>query len=131
MNPWVEQVLSVLPGQKIHCSGVIPKDLEVFKDHFPDFPVLPGVLALDILRESVDLCIASDRPNKNGAQRLLSVKAVKFQHFLRPGEAWDSQAEYSSGASSGSWNVKLTVQGRTAVSAHMLFSSMHNLVTEE
>lgn len=130
MSAWVEKILELAPGQKIHCRGVIQENLEVFLDHFPDFPVLPGVLALDILRESVELCIANGQPKENGAQRLLSVQAVKFQHFLRPGEAWESHASYSPGQTTGSWNVKLMVRNRTAVSARMLFSSMLELVTE-
>jgi len=130
MNPWVQQIIELLPGQKIHCRGVISENLEVFQDHFPDFPVLPGVLALEILRESVDLCISKGQSIEGGAQRLLSVHAVKFQHFLRPGEAWESHASFTPGEPSGSWNVKLMVQSRIAVSARMVFSSMIEIVTE-
>jgi len=126
MSLWVEKILELIPGQKIHCQGVIAENLEVFQDHFPDFPVLPGVLALEILRESVDLCISRGQPEENGAQRLLSVQAVKFQHFLRPGESWESHASYSPGQSMGSWSVKLMVRNQTAVSARMVFSSSMN-----
>ncbi len=130
MKPWIQHIVDLIPGEKIHCGGMIPENLEVFQDHFPDFPVLPGVLALDILRESVDRCVAEGKPEINVAQRLVSVQAVKFQHFLRPGEFWESLAVYSRGASAGIWNVKLMVRNQTAVSARMLFSSMLESVTE-
>lgn len=131
MKAWVAEIVEQVPGKKIQCRGRVPEDLEVFQDHFPDFPVLPGVLALDILRESVDLCVRIGRPeNEASSQSLISARSVKFQHFLRPGEAWESYAEYLPGEPTGSWNVKLMVQNRTAVSARMLFSSINKLVTE-
>lgn len=122
MSYWKSEIIENDPGQRIRCRGVIDSTLEVFQDHFPEFPVLPGVLALDILKEAVDLCQASVSASKNTGSILASVKAVKFQHFLRPGESWESQATLAASGSQSVWKVQLSVRNQPAVSARMCFN---------
>jgi len=126
---WKSEVIEMTPGQSIRCVGVIAEDLEVFKDHFPDFPVLPGVLALDILRECVSLCESADRGDSKNLLPLSLLEAVKFQHFLRPGERWEGRADKVSPGSKSFWKVQLSVQDRIAVSARMCFN--HDVLVRE
>jgi 3-hydroxyacyl-[acyl-carrier-protein] dehydratase len=56
---------------------------EYLADHFPTFPVLPGVLMVETMVQAARRLLA-DR----GDPRLVlgEVKAVKFASFVRPGE---------------------------------------------
>lgn len=107
----VVEVIDCLPGESRSARGHIDKDMEVFRDHFPEFPVLPGVLALQILKEEVEAC-------EKVRMRIVKIQAVKFQHFLKPGEAWESRIDKEK-SQPGLWKVRLQAGGRTAVSARL------------
>ncbi|MEE8218493.1 MAG: hydroxymyristoyl-ACP dehydratase, partial [Vicinamibacteria bacterium] len=57
---------------------------EYLADHFPTFPVLPGVMMVETMVQAARLMLA-DR----GDPRLVlgEVRMVKFGSFVRPGEA--------------------------------------------
>ncbi len=99
-------------GARVCARGRIPEDLELFLDHFPDFPVLPGVLTLEILKRTIV-------PPPRGV-RVAGLKAVRFQSFLKPGDEWHSQSERVSAAYGQEiWKVRLDCGSVTAVSARV------------
>jgi 3-hydroxyacyl-[acyl-carrier-protein] dehydratase len=57
---------------------------EYLADHFPTFPVLPGVLMVEAMVQAARTLLA-----ERGDRRLVlgEVKAMRFGSFVRPGEA--------------------------------------------
>jgi len=80
-----EVSVQVVEDNKIEAQGRVPQDLELFKDHFPAFPVLPGVLTVDILKKIIEFSIDSSQ------WQFESVCRVKFSSYLRPGDVWRSE----------------------------------------
>lgn len=56
---------------------------EYLADHFPTFPVLPGVLMVEALVQAGRALI---EPASDGPFVLGRVRAMKFGHFVRPGD---------------------------------------------
>ena len=101
----------------VRSQGTVPRDLECFQDHFPDFPVLPGVLALDLLRQLAEQHW-KDRP----ARKLAGFKRVRFQHFLRPGDPWEGQTDLiSETRDEAVFSARLKSGDKVAVTATLLF----------
>lgn len=48
---WVSRVLECEPGVSVKAELDVSPDLPLFEGHFPDYPVLPGVIIID--RKSV------------------------------------------------------------------------------
>ena len=77
----LEKVLWIKKEKGIAASGVVPTEAEFFKDHFPGFPVLPGVLALEMLKQSAEAYLKKYAGEKSFFQ-LKTLKAVKFSQYL-------------------------------------------------
>lgn len=59
---------------------------EYLQDHFPTFPVLPGVLMIESMVQAARRLLAERDPAL--ARHVLgSVRALKYGSFVRPGEA--------------------------------------------
>jgi 3-hydroxyacyl-[acyl-carrier-protein] dehydratase len=58
----------------------VPATLPILDSHFPRFPVLPGVLLLESMVSLAELIAGGD------GWRLRSAHAVRFRHFVRPGD---------------------------------------------
>ena len=60
---------------------VLPED-EYLKDHFPTFPIMPGVLMLETMVQA-----ASELLSRDGERLVLgSVKSVKYGAMVRPND---------------------------------------------
>lgn len=55
---------------------------EYLQDHFPSFPVLPGVMMLEALVQAAQRLLAPRHP---GPLALGRVRALKFGRFVKPG----------------------------------------------
>jgi len=49
---FVDKIVELETGKNIHCQYTWPEDLEIFQDHFPEFPVVPGVLLTEMIGQS-------------------------------------------------------------------------------
>ena len=99
-------------GKGLTVRGQVVPSEEFFQDHFPGFPVLPGVLMIEILRQSA----AQYYPQAD--LRLAEIKNVRFANFLKPGQAWESRLEFLSGDENLSeWKGQLLSDGKPVCSA--------------
>ena len=118
-----EKILWVRQGEGAAASGNVPSEAPVFQDHFPEFPVLPGVLSLEILKKTAEVYLREFRPGKKYSVR--EVRNVKFSSYLKPGDAWESQAKVISETQDQTeWDMRLLHQNRAAVSARMILKIM-------
>ena len=122
----IQKVLWLKPGEGIATSGVIPKDEEFFQDHFPGFPVLPGVLALEMLRQSVEWYYEQVMPEVQRSFRIKKMRQVKFQDYLKPGDSWESRLELQSELQNvTTWKAVLRHHERIAVQATIVLEEIH------
>ena len=122
----VEKVLWKKAGKGIVTQGRIPTEAEYFKDHFPGFPVLPGVLALEMLKKTAELYLKQDElVEKETRYYLKTIRSVKFSNYLKPGDEWESHLELLANEEDQTrWNAKLMHQGKIAVSARLTLSKV-------
>ena len=114
----MEKTVSLQPGKAASVSGRVPNGAAFFQDHFPDFPVLPGVLAVEILKRTAELCLEK----KDLA--LARVSQVKFSSYLKPGDSWESRVELADQQDGQSeWKGKLFQGERLAVSAKFVLNA--------
>ena len=81
---------------------------EYLQDHFPSFPVLPGVLMIESLVQAARRLIVSRDPSL-GRHVLGSVRALKYGGFVRPGDTL--RIEVSLGKEEGDGGFAFKGQG--------------------
>lgn len=68
---------SVNEGSEIECLWNIPEDLPYFEGHFPEMPVLPGVVIIDFSAQLI--CLGNSNLNE-----IESIRRVKFMAPICP-----------------------------------------------
>jgi 3-hydroxyacyl-[acyl-carrier-protein] dehydratase len=77
----IDDVLELEPGVRIVARSSISASNEVFRDHFPGFPVLPGALLLDLFDQA-----GAKLLGPQGAPSLRRVERLTFSRAALPGD---------------------------------------------
>jgi len=118
----VNRIIALQPGVSIEAEMSLPPEEELFQDHFPGFPVVPGVLLTEMMAQAAGKCLNAQRLPR-GLAMLGEVRSAKFRAWVRPGElirlhaAIDAPREAFAVA-----RCHAEVGGRKVCSAEMLFS---------
>ncbi len=87
----IDKVVSLDSGKEIKAIKSVSLAEEYLADHFPTFPVLPGVLLLEGLIESASWLVREAENFAHSILLLEHAKNVKYKSFLAPG----GQIEYT------------------------------------
>ncbi len=87
----IDKVVSLEKGKEIKAVKSVSLAEEYLADHFPTFPVLPGVLLLEGLIESASWLVRETENFAHSMILLREVRNVKYKSFLAPG----SKIEYT------------------------------------
>ena len=87
----IDKVVSLDAGKSIKAVKNVSLSEEYLADHFPTFPVLPGVLLLEGLIESASWLVRETENFAHSMILLEQARNVKYKSFLAPG----SQIEYA------------------------------------
>ncbi|MES2662195.1 MAG: FabA/FabZ family ACP-dehydratase [Pseudomonadota bacterium] len=79
----VDKVLGLEPGLRIETQFTFPHTAEIFLDHFPGFPVVPGVLLTECLAQAGARCLFAEDESR-GWPMLINLKKVKFHAWVKP-----------------------------------------------
>jgi len=97
----IDKVISLESGKEIKAVKGVSLAEEYLADHFPTFPVLPGVLLLEGLIESASWLVREAEDFAHSMILLEEARNVKYKSFLPPG----AQIEYTVEAKTVEENV--------------------------
>ena len=101
----IDTILEQQPDRIVAIKHVSLAE-EYLADHFPTFPVMPGVLMVEAM---VQAARAMLRGSSGDARLVLGeVKAMKFGCFVRPGEALRVEVTLAKVLDDGSFQCKAT-----------------------
>jgi len=127
----VDRITSLEPGKSLSALKNLSLAEEYLADHFPGFPVLPGVLMVEALTQSCAWLWRATDQFAYSTVLLKQVRAVKFNNFVAPGHTLHLQVEVQKMQDENTWtfNGLGTVDGGTAVSAKLTLERF-NLATK-
>jgi 3-hydroxyacyl-[acyl-carrier-protein] dehydratase len=83
---FISRIVSLEPGGKAVAEYDVPPDLPLFEGHFPQEPILPGVIIREMLAQSGALALLSLESMKGKVALLARIESARFKRPVRPGE---------------------------------------------
>lgn len=82
---FVDEVLELVPDERVLAITHITHDEPYFADHFPGFPVVPGVLLTEMMGQAAAKCLDIDLKNR-GKAVLARIVSANFRDWVCPGQ---------------------------------------------
>jgi len=82
----IDKIDSLEPGKRIVAAKSLSLAEEYLQDHFPNFPVMPGVLMLEALTQASAWLIRVTEDFANSIVVLKEARNVKYARFVQPGQ---------------------------------------------
>jgi 3-hydroxyacyl-[acyl-carrier-protein] dehydratase len=90
----VDRILEVEPGRRLRAVKNLTLGEEYLADHFPSFPVMPGVLMLQTLVEAGAWLLRITEDFRHSVILLREARNVKYGSFVEPGRRLVVTAEW-------------------------------------
>ncbi|MEM6328795.1 MAG: 3-hydroxyacyl-ACP dehydratase FabZ family protein [Planctomycetota bacterium] len=88
MRFWLlDAIEEVVPGERLVAVKNVSYSEEYLQDHFPEFPVLPGVFMLEAATQAAAWLLRLSDPQAPAVIALKEAKNVKYGGFVSPGQS--------------------------------------------
>jgi 3-hydroxyacyl-[acyl-carrier-protein] dehydratase len=89
----IDRIDAVDPGKSLRATKLLALGEEYLADHFPRFPVMPGVLMLQAVVEAAAWLWRATTDYRHPVIVLREVRTVKYGTFMQPGRRMDVAVE--------------------------------------
>ena len=118
----IDHVTELVPGKSIKGYKNVSYNEPYFAGHFPQEPVMPGVLQLEALAQLGAVAVLSQEENKGKTAYFTGVNSAKFKQKVVPGDRLDLECEIIKVKGPlGVGAVTASVNGKTACKAEISF----------
>jgi len=116
----VDRIESLQPGKRIVTVKALSLAEEYLADHFPAFPVLPGVLMIEAMVQSAAWLVRLEQDFAKSIVVLRSARNVRYASFVQPGSLLRCEVHaLEIGPSSAKFSGSGAADGRSVVSARL------------
>ena len=89
----VDRVLEMEEGKRIVASKAVTMNEYFFQGHFPQEPVMPGVLIMEALAQTGAIAVLSMEENRGKIAYFGGMNKVKFRNKVVPGDVLTLEME--------------------------------------
>ena len=109
----IEKVLEVEDGEYAKGIKCVSVNEPYFAGHFPDAPIMPGVLVIEACAQLCSITMESQGTEDDKIYVLLKCEEFKFLRPVIPGDCLEIEVrKESGGAGLVKFNAKVTVDGK-------------------
>ena len=89
----IDRIIELEPGSRITATKSLTLGEEYLLDHFPHFPVMPGVLMLEAMTQAGAWLVRASEDFAHSMVVLKQASNVKYAQFVEPGQTLTVTAE--------------------------------------
>lgn len=89
----IDQVISLEGDKKIHARKCVSQNEPFFQGHFPNEPIMPGVLQLEAMAQAGAIVVLRREENKGKLAIFAGADNVKWKKMVLPGDVLDIHVE--------------------------------------
>lgn len=92
----VDRVIRMEPGKYLDAYKCVSFNEPFFQGHFPELPVMPGVLIIESMAQAGGLLVVSQMDKEELAKSIFvftGIENVRFRRPVRPGDRLDLHCE--------------------------------------
>ena len=118
----VDRITDMEPGKYARGIKCVTANEAQFCGHFPEYPVMPGVLILEALAQTGGVAILYDEEYRGKIALFGGVKNCRFRREVMPGDVVELYCEITAvRGPAGFGKAVAKVDGETAVEAELSF----------
>jgi 3-hydroxyacyl-[acyl-carrier-protein] dehydratase len=120
----LDRIVAIDRGRSLRAVKNLTLGEEYLADHFPTFPVMPGVLMLQTLVESGAWLLRLSEDYRHSIIVLREVRNIKYGTFMEPGKQMSISVELSERQEGlATFKGKGEVEGQSTVSAKVTLAT--------
>jgi len=129
---WIDDVVE-MTDSTINAQKFLAPELPIFKGHYPDFPLLPGVVLCEACLEASAILIANLGVSIDGRIPVATgMNNVRFRKMVRPGDRLDIEVKLSDRVQDAFFlRGTVRVDGRVCASLDFVTTAVPSPVSEE
>ena len=119
----IDQILEYEPGKRAKGLKNVTVNEPFFAGHFPDYPVMPGVLIVEALAQVGAVSILSLETNKGKIAFFAGIDGFRFKRQVVPGDQLTLEVEITrSKGPVGKGKAVATVDGQIVAEGELTFA---------
>jgi 3-hydroxyacyl-[acyl-carrier-protein] dehydratase len=117
----LDRIVELVPGERITAVKRLRPDEDYLEDHFPRFPVMPGVLMLEAMYQASAWLVRQSEGFAHSVVILKEARNIKYADFVTPGKELVVTADIlKQDESTTTLKTQGTIEGNQAVSGRLL-----------
>ena len=90
----VDEILELEPGKRVVGCREIRADDWWFPGHFPERPVMPGVLTIEAIAQAGAVAVLADEANRGKIPFFAGIDDCRFKRIVEPGDVLVLECEF-------------------------------------
>lgn len=89
----IDRIIELVPGERVTAVKAVTLAEEYLADHFPTFPVLPGVLMIEAMVQASMALVRASEDFAHSVLVLAEARNVTYKSFVAPGRVLEVQVQ--------------------------------------